>query len=183
MIKRLILILSFIFFLISHVYSEELLIGLKTGFNNPNFFEVDFLKHNSDLFMGLNYEIAPKKSLFSYSMEVQYSFNPKLILIPISINFRPGNRIKYIASGGILPTIRLNRVDPENTMDIGGLFKIGIDYRINKTISLYSNFGFYFIPNRYYYYSHFGGKYLEKTIEYGQFINLGINYIISNSED
>ncbi|HYW96333.1 MAG TPA: hypothetical protein VE870_12145 [Bacteroidales bacterium] len=183
MIGKAIFIISSAIFINCYVYSQEQLIGFKSGFINPNFFKGEYLAKNSFLFMGFNYDYVPGKAIFSISAEIQYVNEPRWFLVPVSINFRPGNKIKFLASGGILPVIRTERVAPDKIIEAGGLCRTGIECKINKSVSLYTNFGLLFIPNRDYHYSHFGDKYLDKSIYRSQFINLGINYTFKKVED
>jgi hypothetical protein len=160
-----------------NVYSQDHLTGLKAGLINSNFFLGDNQVKNSFFFMGLNYEYVPKRAMLSISTEVQYIVHSKVFMIPLSINLKPGNKIKFLASGGILPIIRLEKKYPNKTIDIGGTCRIGIEYRVNKIISIYGNFGFLFIPGREYYRSS-----IRKTKEKAQFFNIGVNYFVNRKD-
>lgn len=181
--KKLILILGPVIFINSYSCSQEQLVGFGSGFINENFFKGDNLAQNSFLTMGFNYEYVPGNAEFSVSTEIQYFLDPKWFLIPVLINYNPGYKIKFLVSGGFLPLVRLDKTEPNKTIDIGGLCRTGIEYRVTKTITLSSDFGFMFIPVRYYTFSHFGDKYTDATLERFQFINLGINYVINTQED
>jgi len=176
--KRLLTVLILVIVSNYYAYSQTSLIGIKTGLINYNFLLNEYPNQKSDFYLGLNYEYTLFNALFSVSSEIQYVFDKKWLLIPLSINLKPGKRFKFILSQGIVPVFRIDYKAPENSIDLGGMLGIGIDYSNHNNYSFYGKFGLMLIPDKFYMGTHFGGRFIDRNLEIYQFISFGINYSI-----
>lgn len=176
MVNRLLNILIVSLFLITATHSQTQLAGVKVGVLNDQFFSGNILTQNSLLFVGANYEYVPEYSFISVSCEAIFLFETDILLVPLLFNFRMGDKFKLIASGGVMPVLRFEKIDPNKTVTIGAVCKLGFDYSSKKSFSINSHFGLAFVPRHEFRPSHYGSNYVVKTMDIMQFISIGCNY-------
>lgn len=154
--------------------SQEQSIGVQIGVLNPNFFTSNSLQNNSILFYGVKYEYTPKVAFFSLSAALLNVNN--LFLTPISVNLKLGKKLKFIASGGMMPVYRFWNLGFQKKVELGATWHVGLEYKISKSFSINGSFGNYYIPIRKISYTDFIGGEIYKVIEKSQFFSLGLNY-------
>lgn len=157
--------------------AQEQFFGIKSGIVEPSFLNKG---ENSDVaFYGFHYEYVPKNALFSVSADALYLAESKWLITPISLNFRPGEKLRIIASGGALPIFRLQKAEPNKTLSIGALYKLGAQYQIKNKYSIQLAFGNMLIAYQEETMNHFGGSSSERATSTSNFVEICLKYNLS----
>ena len=177
---RKILLLALICILANNLLSQEVHLGAKNGFTTYTLFPLP----DDDFFLDVSYSIGgfaeyiPPKALFSVAAEIQYLFKSELLLFPISLNLLFGKRIVPRIIGGVVPVVRVHPIDPNVIFGVGAKIGFGIAFRLNNKLDISSEIAWCFLPERYYYYNHFGPAEVERDIYRILNINIGLGYYI-----
>ena len=162
--------------------SQGKFVGIKLGvipgeIRNP-------FSENSRYLVGLKWEFVPKNAIFTLSTEIQYIPKTEIVLTPIALNFRLGRKTKFRTEAGILPIFNLRNIDPPNKkLTLGAVLGIGLEIPASKRLSIITETGFYFIPNREYRVSPAGGSpYTYSEVNRGIFLTVGAQCQLGQNE-
>jgi hypothetical protein len=143
----------------------------------------DPFSENPSYLIGIRGEFAPKNAVFALSTEIQYIPKTEIVLTPIGLNFRLGRRTKFRTMAGILPILNLGNIDPPNKwLTVGAVLGIGIEIPASNRLSIITESGLYFIPNREHRVSPGGAPYTYSEMNHGIFLSVGIQYQFGQKE-
>lgn len=174
--KKIILIITLSIILAPSLYSQEQTVGVQLGVLNSNFLDSYSIKNYSSLLFGVKYEYSPKLVFVSVSGSIQYTQN--VFLTPITLNLKLGKKLKFLVSGGVMPVFRFWNLGIQKNVELGGIWHVGLEYKVSKSFSIYGTYGDHIIPVKYEHPNHFGGSTIYQEIEYLHSILIGVNYII-----
>jgi len=183
--KNVILLISIILVLfINRLIAQDKYIGFNIWNYTSGLFSKDFNNPFSENFgVGINAEYIPKKAMFSYTAGLQYLNTEKIFMIPIYLNFIPGNKFKLRISGGLMPTVRIKIKNTQKMFGIGRNAGFGFDVKINLKYILCCNAGIYCVSTRYYQPNHFGSTYVEMDMYNIEYLSIGLNYLIETNDE
>jgi hypothetical protein len=176
---RALLILSLIIILEHDALSQNKYFGATLGII-PNQLSQPDNKY-SGYTIGLKLEYVPKNAIFSVSSDLHYIIHYKTFIAPIAINFKFGNKIKFLINAAVLPYYNRRETDPlNNSFKIGAQLGLGLQILINKQISIISDGGVYLIPFTQSNPSHFGNYTNSQIANRLVYIRIGILHEFGN---
>jgi hypothetical protein len=158
----------------------------KCAISQDKYFEIKsgyIVSRNSGITLGLKRELAPQKEIFSVSIEVHYVFPNKNIIVPLELNLRFGNKVKFRTTAGFLPIIYLaGNSTTKKGFAVGGLCGFGLEIPIGKDLSIFCESNFHFVSGQEYHPGPSGNGYTDRIIDGAFHSNIGVQFSFGNKE-
>jgi len=175
-------IISFLLaiFISTYANTQKVYGGVKYGLLTKSFYAYEnYNNQNFVNLIGLNVEYRPLKANFNFSGELQYLIEPKMLLVPLSVNLIIGKeKLKFRPNIGIIPIVRFQKTNLNHTLSFGAKSGLGLEYQVNEKISVIGDLGLMLIPYRTAFYEVYGGSSVQLDIVKCMYVNVGVNYLI-----
>lgn len=129
------------------LFAQNISVGVQNGITLSSVsFKYDDSFQYQSYSIGLFTEYTPKDAFFSLTSELHYLFDENMLMIPLSINFFIGNRVRPKVMGGLVPVIRFNPEYPNVVFGIGASYGFGLDILVTDKFTILSHLVWYRLP-------------------------------------
>ena len=158
-------------------YAQIHYFAIATGAISPNTELNKYYMSNPDIIHGFNYQYTPKSAVFLVGADLKYHANNRSLYIPLSFNFKMGDRVLYTLGGGGMPVIHM-KSNVIRSIEFGGIIQTGFQTVIGKKWIIMTNFGFLFVPYTRPYPVKNGELRHKRSLAKYSSISLGLGYTI-----